>query len=92
MAATRGAISSCQRALTGILLHGFAGLLKVIRLQIADQKPVLVQKQRVVAPSGLAQRFLHLRPHLGMALFVLLQFFRANMEQKADTHSFSLCE
>src|ERR1035437_6831781 len=36
--------------------------------------------------SGLAQRFQHLRPHLGVALFVLLQFFRANLQQNTNTH------
>src|ERR1039458_978626 len=70
----------------GVVFHARGALLEVLGLQIADEQAVRPQKQRVVAPSGLAQRIQHFRPHVGVARLVLLHLLRADLQQKTDAH------
>src|SRR5919112_4614039 len=53
--------------------HGVERCLQVIGLDVADQEPVVVQEQAVVAPAGLGQGRQHLRPDGGVAAPVLVQ-------------------
>src|ERR1035438_2062877 len=58
---------------------------KIGRFQIPHQQPVVAQKQRVVPPSGFAQRRQHLRPDRLVALFVFREPPRPHLQQKAYT-------
>ena len=64
----------------GMLLHRSASPNKIRCLEIADQQAVWSQEQGIVMPSGLVQSVQHLRPHMSMALFVLVQPFGANLQ------------
>src|SRR4051812_42543674 len=65
------------------LLHRADGALEALRLEVADEQPVLAQEQRVVGPAGLAQRVEHLRPDLAVAGLVLVQRLGPDAQQKA---------
>src|SRR3954447_12668221 len=58
--------------------------LEVLRLDVADQQPVVAQEQRVVAPARRAQGLLHLRPYIAVALLVLVEPLRVDLQQEAD--------
>jgi hypothetical protein len=67
------------------LCHASPHTLEIFRLQISDQEAVIPQKQRVVSPPGFPQGCLHLWPHLAMALFVLFQSLRFDLQYEANS-------
>src|SRR3954451_14105985 len=66
------------------LRHRALRRLEVLGLDVADEQPVVAQEQRVVAPAGLAQRLLHLGPHVAVALLVLFEPLGVVPQQEAD--------
>ena len=66
--------------------HSRSCLLKIRSLQVTDQQPVVAQKERVIVPTGFAQRLEHFRPHLLVALLVLRETTLLYVQQK--TYSF----
>src|SRR6266849_335106 len=65
--------------------HASPSALKVFRLEIADEKAIVAQEQRVIVPSGFAKGRQHLRPHAAMATLVLLEPFWFYLQDKTDT-------
>ena len=65
--------------------HSGTGALKVLRLQIANQKAIVAQEQRVIVLSSFAQGRRHLGPHVAMSLFVFLDPLGLDLQHKADT-------
>ncbi|MEY9931952.1 hypothetical protein ABH926_006601 [Catenulispora sp. GP43] len=57
---------------------------EVLGLQVADQQPVRPQEQRVVPPTGRAQRRQHVRPHRLVACPVFLSQFGLHLQQETD--------
>src|SRR4051812_9319402 len=64
--------------------------LEVIALEVADQRAVGLEEQRVVAPAGVGERLAHLRPDLSMAAGVLLEVLHGDVQLKADALSHGL--
>src|SRR5205823_6936393 len=71
--------------------HSGPGAFKIFRFQIADEKSIVPQEQRVISPSSFPQSLLHFGPHISMALFVFFEPLRLYLQYKADTlHDCSL--
>src|SRR5437016_5083011 len=66
-------------------LHFRQGPVEVLRLQVAEECAVVSGEQRVVRPSRLAQRLLHLRPDVLVRPLILLQAILADLQNETDS-------
>src|SRR5579859_6335886 len=65
--------------------HARASALEILSLQISHQHAVVSKEQRVVVPSGFAERLQHLWPDVAMPTFVLLEPIGFHLQDKANS-------
>lgn len=63
--------------------HAVETGLEIFTFDVADKQAIGAKKQRVVAPSGIAQRLEHLGPDFAVALLVLIEPVGFDLEKEA---------